>query len=110
MGVPACQLPGGKQERGELPSETMERMFQNRLKPLAGHVQGQRMEREVTWKESKEYRMRTKYLRTVCYSIVVEPFKVETLRINLNRNSENSSRSPEQAPPSSATQDLEVPD
>jgi hypothetical protein len=65
--VPSCQMPGGKQERNELTGDTVRRILRQKLEPLAtaaGEVL--KSDRQVEWKQSKEYKVPTKYYRTVC--------------------------------------------
>jgi hypothetical protein len=64
---PSCQLPGGKQSRGELTGESARKWLANKLSPLVDCVQARRLEQKVEIKESKEYGVRTKYLRTICF-------------------------------------------
>jgi hypothetical protein len=66
----ACQLPGGKQERGELPVDTMHRLLQTKLEPLKDLVYIVGTSQEVTAKASKDFNIRTKYMRTIGYSKV----------------------------------------
>lgn len=61
-----CQLPGAKQLREELSSETVERIFKSKLSPLAEKVEFVSSTREVSEKESKLHGVQTKYLRTIC--------------------------------------------
>jgi len=62
---PHVQLPGGKQERGEQPFDSVQRFLDTTLSPLADS-EVEHMERDVTERLSKDYGVRTKYLRTVC--------------------------------------------
>ena len=66
--TPACKLPGGKQERGELLTDSVKRLLEGKFALLAGCVQVVRTLRQVESKESKEFGVRTKYMRTVFVS------------------------------------------
>lgn len=56
-------LPGSKQRMGELPRDAAARIRNTKL-PDIGAVSNGSFEREVVWKESAKYGVRTKYLRT----------------------------------------------
>jgi len=62
---PSCQLPGGKQERTEMAGDAMKRILSAKVHPFEGCMQVDKFERLVEENESKEYGVRTKYLRTV---------------------------------------------
>jgi len=62
----ACQLPGGKQERGELAADAVQRFLRTKLVSLVGQIVVTSMERETREKYSKDFGIRTKYLRTIC--------------------------------------------
>merc|ERR1712050_630444 len=65
--IPACQLPGGKEERGELIVHSVKGLLE-RLGLVQSDVEIINVERKVEWTESKKYGVRTKYLRTVCHA------------------------------------------
>merc|ERR1712032_1250996 len=64
----ACQLPGAKQDRGEMTADAANRVLLTKLEPMADLVNIIGTKREIKETESKEYGVRTKYLRTVCLS------------------------------------------
>jgi hypothetical protein len=64
----ACQLPGGKQERGELIEEAFHRLLQTKLAAIGDQVEVTHIDREVQVKESVEYGVRTEYLRNIVRS------------------------------------------
>jgi hypothetical protein len=76
--VPTCQLPGGKQERDELVGDAARRLMDSLLEPIVNRVKLVNMKRQVEWKESKEYGVRTKYLRTVCVATLEGDLDVPT--------------------------------
>lgn len=59
------KLPGGKQERGELVRETVDRLLDTKLAPIAPQLEVGHIERDIQWKPSQEYGIRTKYIRHV---------------------------------------------
>jgi len=63
-----CLLPGTKCELKELRGDAMERLLQSKLAALAGHVVVSRIDREVEHRSSNQYKVRTKYLRTVYHA------------------------------------------
>lgn len=85
--VASCQLPGAKPEADETPAETARRILNTKLTPLAECVELEECSREVQWRESKKYRMRTKYIRTVCNAMVVMPFSIPGYRAATRVNS-----------------------
>jgi hypothetical protein len=82
VAVPMCQLPGGKQDRGELPGDALQRILDTKLKPLKKCVRLAGIDRQVNTSESKDYKVRTKYLRTI-YSAKFTDC-LEALRIKSN--------------------------
>jgi len=60
----SCQLPGLKQEAGETLNSVLARLL-SRLYLEVDDVEVVSVEREVEWKESKEYGVRTKYTRVI---------------------------------------------
>lgn len=77
----SCKLPGKKQEEGETPSQTIERLFQGALAPLAPYVTYTGAELEVMWKASLRMRVKTKYLRTVnCAELTCQAEALELTR------------------------------
>jgi len=61
-----CQLPGGKQERGELAADAAQRMLTMKLSAYVDYVQFVGITRQTELKLSQEYGINTKYLRAVC--------------------------------------------
>merc|ERR1711920_478330 len=62
----ACQLPGLKQDRGELVGEAVERLFDTKLPFLAEWVTITSTAREKMEKASKEFGVDTRYLKSIC--------------------------------------------
>jgi len=60
----SCQLPGLKQEAGETQNSTLARLL-SRLYLEVEDVEVVSVKREVEWKESMEYGVRTKYTRVI---------------------------------------------
>jgi len=60
-----CTLPGTKADMGEMAFETYKRFLETKLTPFADSLQIEKTERAVECKHSKEYGVRTRYLRTV---------------------------------------------
>eukprot|EP00429_Kryptoperidinium_foliaceum_P095690 CAMPEP_0176249624 /NCGR_PEP_ID=MMETSP0121_2-20121125/34073_1 /TAXON_ID=160619 /ORGANISM="Kryptoperidinium foliaceum, Strain CCMP 1326" /LENGTH=422 /DNA_ID=CAMNT_0017589329 /DNA_START=18 /DNA_END=1282 /DNA_ORIENTATION=- len=60
------QLPGVKREADELVSDTLARMFRTRLSLLSGKIEFVGTQRENMEKESKEYGVQTRYMRSIC--------------------------------------------
>mmetsp|Transcript_6973 Transcript_6973/g.19731 ORF Transcript_6973/g.19731 Transcript_6973/m.19731 type:complete len:1033 (+) Transcript_6973:80-3178(+) len=61
-----CQLPGVKQERDELVSQTADRLFDTRLMPFSGKLDFHGFTRENTESMSKEFGVQTRYIRSIC--------------------------------------------
>jgi len=61
-----CQLPGGKQERGEFASDAAQRIMDTKLRAYADFVNFIGISRQTELKQSQEYGINTKYLRNVC--------------------------------------------
>mmetsp|Transcript_56370 Transcript_56370/g.132168 ORF Transcript_56370/g.132168 Transcript_56370/m.132168 type:complete len:1057 (+) Transcript_56370:78-3248(+) len=70
------QLPGSKQQRGELTAEAVQRILDSRLAPLTSCVEFAETSRSREQKESKNYGVRTKYLRTVCRLKLTQAFSI----------------------------------
>mmetsp|Transcript_30522 Transcript_30522/g.71258 ORF Transcript_30522/g.71258 Transcript_30522/m.71258 type:complete len:1088 (-) Transcript_30522:115-3378(-) len=75
----AGQLPGSKQQRGELATEAVQRVLETKLAPLTSCIEFAEMTRSSEEKESKQFGVRTKYLRTVCKAVLVQPFSAPTI-------------------------------
>uniref|UniRef100_A0A7S1EW64 Nudix hydrolase domain-containing protein n=1 Tax=Noctiluca scintillans TaxID=2966 RepID=A0A7S1EW64_NOCSC len=78
--VPACQLPGGKPEQDETPQDTLDRLIETKLEFLIDCLSVQECIREVEWKDSSRFHMRTKYIKTICNASVDKPFKAPVFR------------------------------
>lgn len=65
--VANCQFPGGKQEYGELTGDAVQRILW-RLGLTESDITIKDMHRTSEWKDSAEYGVRTKYLRTLCHA------------------------------------------
>jgi len=63
--VVMCRLPAVKQVRGETPLEAVERLLERKLQNFSFEVSIMSKERQDQCMYSKEYGVRTKYLRTV---------------------------------------------
>jgi hypothetical protein len=73
---PYCNLPGGKQLRGELVLESLERFLETFLAPLAPlQLQVVDMEQTSRWQESRDLGIQTKYLRNVIRVKMGRPFE-----------------------------------
>jgi hypothetical protein len=60
------QLPGGKQLRGELVLDTLERLMEGPvLSALSEQLEVVKVEKQATWKQSEEFNVCTKYLRYI---------------------------------------------
>lgn len=59
------QLPGAKLQPGEAPKDAVTRLMGSKLQPLGIDANTVNTDYEVRWQDSKEYGLRTKYLRTV---------------------------------------------
>ncbi|CAK0822917.1 unnamed protein product [Prorocentrum cordatum] len=62
---PSGKLPGGKQQRGELVRETVDRLLDTKLAPICPQLEVGHLKRDLQWKPSQEYGVRTKYIRHV---------------------------------------------
>merc|ERR1712113_628656 len=60
-----CVLPGIKMREGDTPSDTMQRIVDGRLAPLAKGIHHESIQPEFEWKHSSEYGVKTKYLKSV---------------------------------------------
>jgi len=76
--APCCNLPGRKQEHGDLVGDT----FQGILRHIGlseADVEVAKLLRETEWKVSREYGVRTKYLRTVCHAELRGAFPLDAV-------------------------------
>lgn len=96
----ACQLPGGKQQQGELTTEALQRILQAKLEPLADKVEILGTERLVEWNMSRGVGLKTKYLRTVCSARLQTPFPLNVIPVQAIK------AGPPYLQAASATQDL----
>lgn len=78
---PACQLPGRKQDRGELVIDTFDQLLANKLNVVSHDVEVTHTEREFEHKESKEFGVRTKYQRNIVCCRLMRADALEPLRI-----------------------------
>jgi len=72
--VKECQLPGQKQERSEEAVDAAKRCLTQKVGDLADYVEVKSTTRETEYKNSKEYGVRTKYIRTVCCASLKKEF------------------------------------
>mmetsp|Transcript_21363 Transcript_21363/g.49666 ORF Transcript_21363/g.49666 Transcript_21363/m.49666 type:complete len:1070 (-) Transcript_21363:28-3237(-) len=70
------ELPGSKQQRGELTSEAVQRVLEQRLAPVTSCIELGESTRSREQKDSTKFGVKTKYLRTVCTSFARRPFEV----------------------------------
>jgi len=61
-----CQLPGGKQNGSEFPSDAMRRLLSTSLKPLFNVLTVKDVKRVDVWQDSGRMNMRTRYVKTIC--------------------------------------------
>jgi hypothetical protein len=77
----SCQLLGGKQDRGELVTDTFERLLGSKLTKIADYVEVIKTERETETKESKEFGVNTKYLRNIVHAQLGGDVELDDIRI-----------------------------
>jgi len=82
-----CQLPGLKQEVGEMMHHTLVRLLA-RFQLQSEHVELTSIERQVKWKNSKESGVRTKYIRSIHHVTLLQEIPIPTL--TLTSSSERS--------------------
>jgi len=78
-----CQLPGAKREQSELANETLQRLLA-KLRLPSESVEVLCMERHVQYKESREYQLHSRYLRTIHVARLMG--EVELPRVVLGRD------------------------
>lgn len=69
---PEGQLPGVKQDPGELPSQAGQRLFREQLRPFARAVNVHNLKREDMHEHSTRYRIKTKYIRVIYFASLDE--------------------------------------
>jgi len=69
----SCKLPGGTVDMDELPREAADRVLQSKFGAIADQVVITSSDREEWFADSKRWKLRSKYIRTVCHSRVQEP-------------------------------------
>merc|ERR1712066_803786 len=79
VAVPDCKLPGSKQERGETIDDAVQRVLSETLGPLEEGVVLGKVETMVQWKESKDFGIRTKYLRGIQYTTIGTSYEIPTI-------------------------------
>mmetsp|Transcript_59222 Transcript_59222/g.183919 ORF Transcript_59222/g.183919 Transcript_59222/m.183919 type:complete len:496 (-) Transcript_59222:113-1600(-) len=89
---PSCQRPALKQQAGEMGNSTFARLLE-RLYSQPEHVQVVRVERQVEWKNSKEFGVRTKYLRTVHYVKLLHELRAPVLALGPKHSAGGKMRS-----------------
>jgi len=67
-----CQLPGLKQDRQEEAEEAAQRCIMEKLPALAHVIEVEGTTRLIEYKPSKEFGVRTKYVKTVCTATINE--------------------------------------
>jgi len=82
--VPKVALPGTKQRTGETPAQAAKRIVDTDLKAIIGNgMEWGLAETNLEWRESEQYRLRTKYIRTVHDAkLEVVPAPVSLARVN----------------------------
>jgi len=95
---PSCQLLGGKQDRGELVTDTFERLLGSKLTKIADHVGVIKTERETETKESKEFGVKTKYLRNIVHARLDGDVGLDDIRIQSAASFTGADRSSHRAP------------
>jgi len=76
----SCQLPGIKQEAGEMLNSTLARLL-SRFYLQQDDVEVASVVRGVEWKDSKEFGVRTKYIRTIHRIKLLHDLQVPTLAL-----------------------------
>jgi len=74
--VPDCKLPGSKQERGESMEDAIYRVLCGQLAVFEDAIEYGRTESTVKWMESKDFGIRTKYLRATQYATIRAEFEM----------------------------------
>jgi len=73
------QLPGVKQDTGELPSQALSRMLLGQLRPYAKELNIGSLEREDRYEESARFKIATKYIRVIYSGFLPDGFRSDTL-------------------------------
>ena len=73
------QLPGVKQDTGELPSQALSRMLLGQLRPYAKELKIGSLEREDRYEESARFKIATKYIRVIYSGFLPDGFRSDTL-------------------------------
>lgn len=69
----ACQLPGGKRARGELPQDAVKRILAEQLDIFQDNIAFEETERMTEMKDSPQYGIPTLYLRDVTPAVLEDP-------------------------------------
>jgi len=86
-----CQLPAVKQHYNETIKESMNRLLGHKLAPLVNSLELHHTEEHSEKKESRIYRLQTKYIRKVCSATLIAQVTLPVANPRL-RESERSSR------------------
>jgi len=81
----SCQLPGLKQEAGEVLNSTLARLL-SRLYLQTADVEVRGVVRQVEWKESREYGLRTKYTRVIHRINLLKDLPIPALALSKSPN------------------------
>jgi len=71
---PEGQLPGVKQEQGELPTQALRRMMREIVRPFAKDLRVHKLERDDRHEHSARYRIKTKYIRVIYSATLPDDF------------------------------------
>jgi len=97
---PCCQLPGGKQKAGETHGDAVMRILSTKLAPLHLCTEVGKSVCEPEWKDSKEYGVRTKYMRTetVCIMRTLSTDDIQNQRPEVTEKNIPETHSDEEEP------------
>eukprot|EP00429_Kryptoperidinium_foliaceum_P081426 CAMPEP_0176230896 /NCGR_PEP_ID=MMETSP0121_2-20121125/24527_1 /TAXON_ID=160619 /ORGANISM="Kryptoperidinium foliaceum, Strain CCMP 1326" /LENGTH=429 /DNA_ID=CAMNT_0017570237 /DNA_START=1 /DNA_END=1290 /DNA_ORIENTATION=+ len=76
----SCQLPGGKRERNELVEESLQRVIAKKEKMLLNNVELVQTVCQTVEKQSKEFGIQTRYLRTICSMRLAQEERLQAVR------------------------------
>lgn len=77
------RLPGGKLRPDEMPGDRAKEILLSKLGPVADFMEIVSSRQQVEWKQSKQYAVRTMYIKTIFQALAVDQFQIPSVSLEI---------------------------